>query len=132
MSTLKTLILGASLIVLSQCSRPEAKPPAVQASGWVLLVAPQLMDKNRDSEPCTGMPYVRAPLADWEKLGQFNSFQECAAAISERKPDTEPNHQEGRLTPAERMLGFKCVLAADARLSSPPPYNWKAETAADQ
>ena len=90
-------------------------------------------DKEGEGEPCTGKPYVRAPLADWERLGEYNSFQECAAAINAPHRDTAPEiHQKGKLTPSELMLGFRCVQTTDTRLSSPPPYNWETESLAEQ
>src|SRR5438552_3442186 len=84
--------------MFSQCSRPAPKSTAVPPSRWALLVAPSLMNKNEHGEPCTGTPYVRAPLADWEKLGEYDSFQQCAAAISAPGSDSarEP-HRKGKM-----------------------------------
>ncbi len=131
MPTQRVVILAASLGLLVSCSRPTPKPTA-GASRWVLLSAPHLMNKDEGGEPCTGQPYVRAPFSDWENLGEYNSFQECAAAMWAPKSDPNPElHQKGKLSAAELMLGFRCVQATDARLSSPPPYNWEAETTAD-
>lgn len=122
----KLFVLGAAILMLSQCSQPAPK------GRWALLVAPSLMHKTGEGEPCTGTPYVRAPLSDWEKLGEYDSFQQCAAAISAPNPDTSEAHQKGKLSPGELMLGFRCVQTDDVRLSSRPPYNWKTETIAEE
>jgi hypothetical protein len=73
-----------------------------------------------------------APLADWEKLGEYNSFQECAAGINAPHSDNEQEHQRGKLTKGELMLGFKCVQTSDERLTSPRPYNWKTDSLVEQ
>ena len=77
-----------------------------------------------EDEPGTGTPYLRAPLSDWKQLGDYTSFQECAAAID--SPNNDPNHDlhnSGKLSLAERALGFACVKNIDERLLSPPPYD---------
>jgi hypothetical protein len=129
-------ILYAALL-LSGCSRSNSKGSAgatPSPSRWLLLTAPNLVSETcENEEPCTGTPYVRAPLSDWKRDGEFNSFAECAASISSNDPaaaskDTDPDHKQGRLNKGERMLGFKCVLANDSRLLSPPPYDWDTES----
>ena len=40
-----------------------------------------------EDEPGMGTPYLRAPLSDWKQLGDYASFQECAAAIRSRHND---------------------------------------------
>lgn len=130
-------LLTACLFLLS-CSRPSSTPsPTVTPppGRWVLLNAPNLVpeDCDKSSEPCTGTPYVRAPLSDWVREGEFDSFRECAASISSNDPDaaskdTDESHKQGKLTKAERMLGFRCVPMSDSRLASPPPYDWQKES----
>lgn len=136
MTTHQVAALGVALL-LSGCSRPISNAPTVPTPAparWVLLNAPDLVsDDCQNEEPCTGTPYVRAPLSDWKQEGEYNSFQECAASISSNDPDaaskdTNEDHKQGRLTKAERMLGFKCVPISDSRLSSPPPYDWQKES----
>ena len=105
------LLLTASLLV-SSCSRSNPTPastPTPAPTRWVLLGAPHMLSPKctENDPPCTGRAYLRAPLSDWERLGEHASFQECAAAI--HKPDADPNpeeHKQGKLTPAERILGF--------------------------
>lgn len=133
----RRIVLFAVCFVFLSCSRTPTPSPRVTASPdrWVLLNAPALLpwDCNESSEPCTGTPYVRAPLSDWKQKGEYNSFRECAASIRSNEPDatskdTDEDHKQGRLTKAERMLGFKCVPKSDSRLTSPPPYDWKKES----
>jgi hypothetical protein len=112
----KIIILTFVFLVLFSCARKDAEVR------WILLNAPYLMNED---EPGTGTPYLRAPLSDWKQLGDYTSFQECAAAIS--SPHNDPNHDlhhSGKLSLAERALGFACVKNIDERLLSPPPYDW--------
>ena len=111
----KIIILTFVFLVLLSCARNAAEVR------WILLSAPYLMNEN---EPGTGTPYMRAPLSDWKQLGDYASFQECAVAI--HSPNNDPNHDlhnSGKLSLAERALGFACIKNIDERLSSPPPYD---------
>ena len=130
----RTILLTAVLCLASiNCSRP-IQPTANQSTRWVLLSAPHLLPLDcENQEPCTGRVYIRAPLADWERIGEYDTFQQCAAGIWAPKPDGSASvHSQGKLTDAEKMLGFKCVQLDDKRLLSPAPYDWKAETLADK
>jgi len=50
-------------------------------------------------------------------------------------PKSDPNkelHSKGKLSEAEKMLGFKCIRTNDRRLFDPPPYNWELESRKDE
>jgi hypothetical protein len=128
-------------LLLSSCSRSSStnqtssgQPTPAQPARWLLLVAPKLLpDDCEKSEPCTGTPYVRAPYADWTREGEYNSFEECARAINDPQPDPNAElHRQGKLTKGELLVGFRCVLTKDPRLTSQPPYNWETEAQADK
>jgi hypothetical protein len=73
-------------------------------------------------------------LSDWQRIGEYDTFQQCAAGIYTPKPDAGDAklHNAGKLDAAEKMLGFRCVQLNDKRLLSPPPYDENSETLADQ
>ncbi len=74
--SIRTAIIGLFLFVLS-CST-SVQSEAGEANRWVLLNAPSLLPEECEmKEPCTGTVYVRAPLADWKRLGEFDTFQQC-------------------------------------------------------
>ena len=128
-------------VLLSSCSRsgpatnqmPSNQPSPAQPR-WVLLVAPKLLpDDCEQSEPCTGVPYVRAPYSDWTREGEFGSFEECGRAITAPQPDPNAElHRQGKLSQSELLVGFRCVPTTDPRLTSHPPYNWETEAQADK
>ena len=125
-------------LVLSSCSRssPTNQTPTSQPSParWVLLVAPKLLpDDCEQSQPCTGVPYVRAPYSDWTREGEYGSFEECGKAITAPQPDPNAElHKQGKLSKDELLVGFRCVPTTDPRLTSQPPYNWEAEAQSDK
>jgi len=131
-----TLLVVACLL-LSSCLRQSptnqtqtAQPSPGQPARWLLLVAPKLLpDDCKESEPCTGKPYVRAPYSDWTREGEeYASFEECARAINAPQPDPNAElHKQGKLSQAELLVGFRCVPTTDPRLTSTPPYNWEVE-----
>jgi hypothetical protein len=134
-----TFLVLVCLAVVS-CSRsgstnqtPSQATPS-QPVRFLLLVAPKLLpDDCEKSEPCTGVPYVRAPYADWTKEGEYNSFEECARAIN--APQADPNaelHRQGKLSKDELLVGFRCVPTTDPRLTSQPPYNWDTAAQAEK
>ena len=129
---MRSVTFVALLVVtlsLSSCSEQTASGQKAQ-NRWVLLSAPQLLPEQcNPKEPCTGTVYVRAPLSDWERHGEFDSFEQCGAKIWAPKPDPHKElHVNGKLSNEEKMLGFKCVSTTDKRLSSPPPYDWEKES----
>jgi len=125
-------------LLLSSCSRsnqtPSGQTAPNQPARWLLLVAPKLLpDDCEKSEPCKGTPYVRAPYADWEREGEYNSFEECARAITDPQPDPNAElHRQGKLSKDELLVGFRCVLSTDSRLTSQPKYNWETEAQVDK
>jgi hypothetical protein len=136
MNISRSLLLALSLLFVScgRPSQPQPSPSPTPSGRWVLLGAPHLLPTDCEhGEPCTGTVYVRAPLADWERLGEYKSWRDCAASMSSNDPDaaakdTDENHKQGKLTKAERMLGLMCVQTNDSRLLSPPPYDWEKES----
>jgi len=128
-------------LLLSSCSRssstnqvPSGQPTPNQPARWLLIVAPKLLpDDCEKSEPCKGTPYVRAPYADWEREGEYNSFEECARAINDPQPDPNAElHRQGKLSKDELLVGFRCVPTTDPRLTAQPKYNWEAEAQIDK
>lgn len=142
MITFSRLILFVFVcLLLSSCSRSSStnqtapsQPTPNQPARFVLIVAPKLLpDECEKSEPCKGTPYVRAPYADWEREGEYNSFEECARAISDPQPDPNAElHRQGKLSKEELLVGFRCVPSTDPRLTAQPKYNWETEAQAEK
>ena len=128
-------------LVVTSCSGSNTtnqsstgQPSPAQPARWVLLAAPKLLpDDCEQSEPCRGTPYVRAPYSDWEREGEYGSFEECGRAITAPQPDPNAElHRQGKLSKEELLVGFRCVQTTDPRLTSQPPYNWETEAQADK
>lgn len=114
------------LVLLSSCSQSSS---SLSPTRWILIEAPYLLNKETDTQPCQGSPYLRAPIVDWTRDGEYESFQKCAAAINEPKPDPNPElHRQGKLSDAEKLLGFRCVLSTDPGFQL-AKYDWRAEAA---
>jgi hypothetical protein len=126
MNIARIFVFAISFTLLGGCAAEVQSE-----SRWVLLSAPKLLPSAECEikEPCTGYPYVRAPLSDWERLGEFDNFQKCGAGIQAPKSDSnESIHKQGKLSDAEKMVGVRCVQLDDKRLLSPPPYVWNSES----